>query len=532
MADSVLVIDDFENVRRSVRSMLTAMGIRNVVEARDAKEALKAMQEQPFGFVFCDFNLGKGMDGQQLLEEAREQGILSWQTHFVIITAETTRDMVMGAIEHRPDDYLAKPFAFDTLKSRWARWKDSADALRPINQAIDQENYPAIINACEILIEKSTRYRSWAQRKLVETLILTGEIKRAEKTLKGFSSVRLLPWMQVDFGRIKMAEGSFEEAIDYFKLVIDEQPSYIAAFDLLAECYKELSEIEKRRETLERAVQVSPRNYVRQSLLAEVLEDTEAYKQSGKAFQQVINLTRGSAKETHLAYIRLLNVMGLNADQLDNSAKVIATKDISSLITKMTKKYHDVPEVKLTARIFRLMNQQRSKDLTPDQISDLLDHFEEFLPRAHSFNREIGLYMTRLLYNTNHFGDGDQLVDALRLHPHADDDFIGKLELLQSEPLSPEARKAALVLNRDAKLHYEKKDFKSALVSFREALQYSPRSPALILNYIQCGLIGGDIASPEFKRDAMEQLEKLSFMKKGHKQHDRFLKIRKRVASL
>lgn len=532
MADSVLVIDDFENVRRSVRSMLTAMGIRNVVEARDAKEALKCMQEQPFGFVFCDFNLGKGMDGQQLLEEAREQEVLSWQTHFVIITAETTRDMVMGAIEHRPDDYLAKPFAFDTLKSRWGRWKDAANVLRPINQAMDQENYPAIVSACKILIEKSTRYRSWSQRKLIETLIIMGEIKQAEKALNEFSETRMLPWMQVDYGRIRMAQKRFEEAIDYFNIVTEEQPSYVAAFDLLADCYKELGQIENRKTTLEKALSVSPRNYTRQTLYAEVSEELESYGQSEKAYRQVISLTRGSNKESHVHYAKLLNVMSMNADTLESSAKTIAIKDISSLITKMSKKYQDVPDVKVTARIFRLMNQKRTKDLTQDQLKDLLENYEAFLPFAEKSHRDVGYYLARLLYDSDYTAEADILVNKLRNHPKADDAYIVKLESLQSEPMSAASKKAANVLNRDAKMHYEKGDYPAALISFREALEFSPRSPALILNYVQCGLIGGDISSEGFKQDALDKLERLSFMNKEHKQYTRYQKIKKRILSL
>jgi len=532
VADSVLIIDDFENVRRSVRSMLTALGIRNIVEARDAKEALKCMQEQPFGFVFCDFNLGKGMDGQQLLEEAREQEILSWQTHFVIITAETTRDMVMGAIEHRPDDYLAKPFAFETLKTRWARWKEAANVLRPINQAIDQENYSAIVSACKILIEKSTRYRSWAQRKLTETLIVMGDFKQAEKTLNEFSETRMLPWMQVDYGRVRMAQKRYEEAIDFFNIVIEEQPSYVAAFDLLAECYKALAQVENRKITLEKALAVSPRNYARQALYAEVTEELEHFDQALKAYRQVINLTRGSNKESHVNYAKLLNVMGMHADTLESSKQTIAIKDISSLITKMSKKYQDVPEVKVTARIFRLMNQQRTKALTHDQLKDLLENYEAFLPKAFKSHPNVGFYLARLLYNCDHMAEGDILINKLRQHPKADAEYIAKLEGLQSEPQSPATKKAANVLNRDAKMHYEKGDYMAALAAFKEALEFSPRSPALLLNYVQCGLIGGDIGSAEFKKDALEQLERLSFLHKDHKQYPRYQKIKKRILSL
>ena len=36
----------------------------------------------------------------------------------ILITAETTRSMVFGALEYKPDDYLAKPFTQAVLQKR------------------------------------------------------------------------------------------------------------------------------------------------------------------------------------------------------------------------------------------------------------------------------------------------------------------------------------------------------------------------------------------------------------------------------
>jgi len=104
-----LLIDDFSNVRKSVKAMLNSLGVSHVSEASNGTEATKSVRDQTFDVILCDYNLGKSKNGSQLLEEWRTRGWLSYQTVFVMITAETSRDFVMGALEFQPDDYLAKP---------------------------------------------------------------------------------------------------------------------------------------------------------------------------------------------------------------------------------------------------------------------------------------------------------------------------------------------------------------------------------------------------------------------------------------
>jgi DNA-binding response OmpR family regulator len=73
------------------------------------------MAAQRYDIILCDYNLGQGKDGQQVLEEARFREFMSPSTIFVMITAENTMDMFMGVLEYSPDDYLIKPFTKEAL---------------------------------------------------------------------------------------------------------------------------------------------------------------------------------------------------------------------------------------------------------------------------------------------------------------------------------------------------------------------------------------------------------------------------------
>jgi len=79
------------------------------------------MHDKSFDIVLCDYNLGEGKDGQQVLEEAKEDSLLPYSSIFIMTTAENSMEMVMGAAEYQPDDYLSKPFTKQVLQTRLKR---------------------------------------------------------------------------------------------------------------------------------------------------------------------------------------------------------------------------------------------------------------------------------------------------------------------------------------------------------------------------------------------------------------------------
>ena len=117
----ILVVDDFAEMRTTLRGMLESYDANAVTMASSGEEAIQLISNNRYDVILCDYNLGDGKDGQQVLEEAKLRGKLPYASVFIMITAETTSFMVMGALEHQPDDYLAKPFTRTVLQSRIKR---------------------------------------------------------------------------------------------------------------------------------------------------------------------------------------------------------------------------------------------------------------------------------------------------------------------------------------------------------------------------------------------------------------------------
>jgi DNA-binding response OmpR family regulator len=113
-----LVVDDYPGMRSALKLTLSNFGVTKIQMAGSAAEAITRIQNNRFDFILCDFNLGDGRDGQQLLEELRHRGLISLETVFIMVTAESIYEKVAATAELAPDDYMIKPFSAEVLRNR------------------------------------------------------------------------------------------------------------------------------------------------------------------------------------------------------------------------------------------------------------------------------------------------------------------------------------------------------------------------------------------------------------------------------
>jgi len=108
----ILVLDDKEDVRSVVTSMLTSFGF-STCEARTGHEGLQMALKQRPDLILCDVNMPE-MDGYRTLAAIRSLPSIM-ATPFIFMAGcggkeDLRRGMVCGA-----DDFLSKPFQPDEL---------------------------------------------------------------------------------------------------------------------------------------------------------------------------------------------------------------------------------------------------------------------------------------------------------------------------------------------------------------------------------------------------------------------------------
>lgn len=114
----VLVVDDYNTMRRIIRNLLKQLGFDNVEEAADGGEAFKKAQEaaKPFGLIISDWNM-EPMTGLELLKLVRADAKLK-ATPFIMVTAESKPENVIAAKQAGVSNYIVKPFNAETLKTK------------------------------------------------------------------------------------------------------------------------------------------------------------------------------------------------------------------------------------------------------------------------------------------------------------------------------------------------------------------------------------------------------------------------------
>ncbi len=109
----VLVVDDFKTMRKIVVNSLGVLGLKNVVEAEDAADALPiaekaAADKVPFGLIVSDWNMPK-MQGIEFLKKIRANP-LTKDIPFLMVTAEAEQKNILEAVQAGVSNYIVKPF--------------------------------------------------------------------------------------------------------------------------------------------------------------------------------------------------------------------------------------------------------------------------------------------------------------------------------------------------------------------------------------------------------------------------------------
>ena len=125
----LLLIEDDASMQAALQRSLSRRGM-NVFGCTDGSQALSQWNAVQPDVVVLDLSL-PGLDGLQVLEQARRQGLT---TPVLILTARgTVGDRIVG-LNGGADDYLPKPFDLDELEARLralSRRRASDSALSP-----------------------------------------------------------------------------------------------------------------------------------------------------------------------------------------------------------------------------------------------------------------------------------------------------------------------------------------------------------------------------------------------------------------
>jgi two-component system, chemotaxis family, chemotaxis protein CheY len=114
----VLVVDDDHHMRKVVRIMLNAIGVRAVFEACDGATALEAVRRNRPNLVIVDWQM-PNMDGAQFVRMVRSPGTFPVpDVPIIMLSGHGDRWRVVEAARIGAHEYLLKPVSIQSLQDR------------------------------------------------------------------------------------------------------------------------------------------------------------------------------------------------------------------------------------------------------------------------------------------------------------------------------------------------------------------------------------------------------------------------------
>ena len=111
----ILVVDDEPQIRRVMRTALTATGYE-VSDARSGEEAVEKLGDERFDLILLDVNL-PGMSGLEACRVIRRETLVP-DVPIIMLTVRNAEKDIVEALDAGADDYVVKPFGTPELLAR------------------------------------------------------------------------------------------------------------------------------------------------------------------------------------------------------------------------------------------------------------------------------------------------------------------------------------------------------------------------------------------------------------------------------
>ncbi|WP_426175722.1 tetratricopeptide repeat protein [Massilia sp. TWR1-2-2] len=363
-----LVVDDFIGIRQLLRESLRNLGAKNIDQASSGGEAMALLARIRYDVVLCDYNLGEGKNGQQVLEEVRLRNLLMPSSVWMMVSAEKSVESVMGAAEHQPDAYLIKPITEGVLLTRLNRVWHKKQVFKMIDLAYAEKDYLRAAKLCDAQIAVDKVHRIELLRMKASLMLKSGEPDKARESYEQVMQEREYQWAKSGLAKIRMANGEYEQARQIFQGVIADNRYYIDAYDQLANAYQLMGQPEEACGILERAARLSPNSVPRQRSLGQVCLKLGNVGMAEKAFRKCIAIGEYSAIKSADAFLGLARVCGQKND----------VKEALQLLLAVQREFAEDDHIQLRAKITEGMVYHESGDFrrarkAGDELEEMLN---------------------------------------------------------------------------------------------------------------------------------------------------------------
>jgi len=475
-----LVVDDYPGIRSALKMTLANFGMTKIDLAASAAEVIFKVGNNRYDIILCDFNLGEGRDGQQLLEELRHRGLINLDTVFIMVTAESVYEKVVATAELAPDDYMIKPFSAEVLRNRLDGILLRKLAFAKVYRHYEANELEAAIAACDELMRDHPRFVVDALRFKGEVLNAMGRFEEAEALYKQVIAMRAIPWARMGLAKALHLQKKDEEAEALLHDVLEKTPELVTAYDLLADVRLARKDGAGAQEALQQGVAISGKTVRRQQKLGHVALDNGDLATARSAYGAVLEKGQHSMFVSASDYGNLCRVQVEQGDV--NAAMETLKKGKNTLQAS--------PEGQLVAAVAQSM--AHTKAGRAEEAAKALDEAARLRGAGARIDEKLMLDMAGACMTHGRHEEADAIVSEVARNAHDSDSLLAKARRLYEESGRGEEGAKVLTaatadvrkLNNEGVILAHKGDFKGAVDRLLTACREAPFNPRILMNGI------------------------------------------------
>ncbi len=457
----------------------------DVVEASGySNDIITRCSENHYDVLLLGYDLGDSRkNGQQLLEELRVNNLVNRQSVVILITAENTQAMVLAALEHKPDDYLTKPYRIKDLLTRLDRCYMKKRDMGDIYQALDDKDPEKAIALCDRAIELKTPYQAECYGIKSRQLFALDEFDQAAKIYRRFETEKNCQWATIGLGKIALHQEHYNDAISYFSGLVEKSPLYLSSYDWLATSYEIIEQFQRAQDVLEKAVTLSPLSVKRVERYAKLCFENGNYEKATNAFDQNYQIASNSIHHKPENAFNFSESLNKLAHELSDYQFKIKKNRVVNALSETNKNFNQLG-VKLQSQLHTVRLMQKNKE--EYDAKRMLKSAENLIEKVGDDLDNTSLVgIAKLLGHLDRQALASQLITKVVERAPDDITLLNDVESITDTNVKlTERKETQQALNQAAK-SYTNKDFISAYKRLNEAYQRYPHHIGIKLNLVQ-----------------------------------------------
>lgn len=475
-----LVVDDYPGMRNALRLALANFGITRVQLASNAAEAIFQIKSRGYDFILCDFNLGDGRDGQQLLEELRHGNLISLETIFMMVTAESFYEKVVATAELAPDDYMIKPFSAEVLRNRLDGILLRKRAFGEVYRHFFAQDLEASIAACDELIRGKPKYVVDGLRFKGELLVSLGRFEEAEALYQQVIQMRAVPWARLGLARSLHLQHKDDAAEEELRDVLEQAPEMVTAYDLLSDVCLAKKDPAAAQAALQQGAVISGKTVRRQQKLGEIAHANGDLDTARTAFAQALDKGRHSIFISPADFGNLCRVQ-LEQDDL---------KAVADTLKKNKSTLQSSPEGQLVMAVTQGMAHLKTGKLK--EAARALDEAAALRANGTRGDAQMMLDLAGVCMASGRNDEADSIVAEVARNAHDSEALLAKARRIYEEAGRGDAGASVLssattdvrTLNNEGVMLAQRGDYQTAVDKLLTACREAPYNPRIMMNAV------------------------------------------------